>query len=504
MAEDPVIVIGAGIAGLTAAALLAREGIPVTLLEAHHQPGGCAGTFRRGSYVFDVGATQVAGLQPGGSHERLFRHLQLPPPAAELLNPGCVVDLADGSQPIHLWHDPIHWREERQRQFPGSESFWELCGALHRSNWAFASRDPVLPPRNLWDLNQLLKAIGPRTLGSGLLSGLSVADLLRLCRCGDDPRLRRFLDLQIKLYSQEPLEQTAALYGATVLQMAQAPLGLWHLNGSMQIISDLLVKSLHRDGGHLRLRQRAVRLQGNPQGSLWHVDVQTAAGTTERLSAADVICSLPPQCLPRLISAADERSGAYLRQLSKLPKPNGALVFYGATDRAALPNQCPVHLQFDSGEAGSLFITISCEGDGRAPAGQATVIASMFTPTADWCSLIEPAYQQKKEAAFVAIRAALQTALRLPSSHQWCHQELATPRGFAAWTGRPEGIVGGLGQHPRRFGPFGLASRTPLPGLWLCGDSIHPGEGTAGVSVSALMACRQLMARRGHDLRLAS
>ncbi|MFL0792991.1 MAG: C-3',4' desaturase CrtD, partial [Prochlorococcus sp.] len=61
-----------------------------------------------------------------------------------------------------------------------------------------------------------------------------------------------------------------------------------------------------------------------------------------------------------------------------------------------------------------------------------------------------------------------------------------------------------LGQHPRRFGPFGLASRTPLPGLWLCGDSIHPGEGTAGVSVSALMACRQLMARRGRDLRLAS
>jgi phytoene dehydrogenase-like protein len=43
-----VLVVGAGIAGLTAAALLAKQGRSVVLLEAHHQSGGCAGTFRRG------------------------------------------------------------------------------------------------------------------------------------------------------------------------------------------------------------------------------------------------------------------------------------------------------------------------------------------------------------------------------------------------------------------------------------------------------------------------
>jgi phytoene dehydrogenase-like protein len=63
--------------------------------------------------------------------------------------------------------------------------------------------------------------------------------------------------------------------------------------------------------------------------------------------------------------------------------------------------------------------------------------------------------------------------------------------------------VGGLGQAPWRFGPFGLASRTPLAGLWLGGDAIHPGEGTAGVSQSALMVCQQLLKDRGLELELA-
>ena len=74
MQNESVIVIGGGIAGLTAACLLAREGIPVILLEAHYQTGGCAGTFKRGKYIFDVGATQVAGFEKGGIHERVFSH----------------------------------------------------------------------------------------------------------------------------------------------------------------------------------------------------------------------------------------------------------------------------------------------------------------------------------------------------------------------------------------------------------------------------------------------
>ena len=159
------------------------------------------------------------------------------------------------------------------------------------------------------------------------------------------------------------------------------------------------------------------------------------------------------------------------------------------------------HLQRGADEPGSLFVSISRDGDGRAPVGQATLIASLFTPTADWCTLEEEAYQQRKRARFEAMQAALSAWFDLKPEH-WLHAELATPRGFAGWTGRPRGMVGGLGQHLSRFGPFGLAGRTPLQGLWLCGDSLHPGEGTAGVSLSALNVCRQLLAERGNELQL--
>jgi C-3',4' desaturase CrtD len=492
-----VVVVGAGIAGLTAAALLAREGLGVVLLEAQQQTGGCAGTFHRGPWVFDVGATQVAGLEPGGIHRRLFDHLGVAAPPATPLDPGCVVDLADGRPPVRLHRDPAAWAEERQRQFPGSERFWALCAAIHGASWAFAGRDPVLPPRSLWDLGQLLAALGPATLASGLLTTATIADLQSLCGCtggASGARLRRFLDLQLRLYSQEPADRTAAIYGATVLQMAQEPLGLWHLEGSMQALSTALEQALEAWGARLLRRHRLERLRPpvRPSAS-WSLEGRSE-GEPFQLEARDVVLAIPPQALPELLG--DALPGGYRRRLAGLDDPSGALVFYGAVDRSALPSQVPPHLQLDWDDPGSLFVSVSRDGDGRAPAGQATVIASVFTPARPWFAGEAPEHRARKLAVESGILRGLERLLGVdPTS--WRHGELATPRAFARWTGRPFGFVGGLGQHPRRFGPFGLASRTPLEGLWLCGDSIHPGEGTAGVSLSALMACRQLLQRRG-------
>jgi phytoene desaturase len=52
-----IIIIGAGISGLAAAALLAQSGFEVTVLEKHSAPGGVAGQIHQDGFTFDMGPT---------------------------------------------------------------------------------------------------------------------------------------------------------------------------------------------------------------------------------------------------------------------------------------------------------------------------------------------------------------------------------------------------------------------------------------------------------------
>jgi phytoene dehydrogenase-like protein len=62
MSNYDVIVIGAGNGGLTASASLAQKGLKVLLLERHNIPGGCATSFCRGRFEFEVALHQLSGL----------------------------------------------------------------------------------------------------------------------------------------------------------------------------------------------------------------------------------------------------------------------------------------------------------------------------------------------------------------------------------------------------------------------------------------------------------
>lgn len=502
--QQKIVVIGAGIGGITAAALLAHRGYAVQVFDQAIAPGGCASTFQRRGFTFDVGATQVAGLEAGGIHHRIFAELGMPLPAATPCDPACAVFLPGEPEPINVWRDPQRWQAERQRQFPGSEPFWQLLADLFQASWAFQARDPVLPPRNSWDVWQFLQALRPNTLLTVPHTFSTVGQVLRWYGLGGDRRLKTFLDLQLKLYSQVDAEETALLYAATALGVSQAPQGLFHLQGSMQVLSARLVESLERDGGTLRMRHTVERIDtvaesaAKQRAIAVHIrDQKTGHTWTE--TADHIVANVTVQNLVQLLG--EQSPSGYRQRVDKLPPSSGAFVIYLGVKQAAIPPHCPPHLQFlydyegAIAENNSLFVSVSHPNDGRAPTDCATIIASSFTdPNPWWDAERQPSpstYQTLKQHYSETAIARLSTYFDL-TPDTILYQTAATPKTFAHFTGRDRGSVGGIGQRVSTFGPFGFANRTPIHRLWLVGDSTHPGEGTAGVSYSALTVVRQI------------
>jgi len=396
MRKSEVIVVGAGISGLTSAAILSKQGLSVTLIESHTQAGGCAGTFKRKNYTFDVGATQVAGLEKGGIHSRIFDFLDIPSPEATILDPACIVDLNDGLQPIPIWYEKSKWIAEQEIQFPGSSRFWKLCTLIHQSNWIFANNNPVLPVNNFRDFSQLLKALVPSNLLTGILLKSTIFDLLRICGLSNNERLIKFLNLQLKLYSQEDVYNTAALYGSTVLQMCQQPHGLWHLKKSMQSLSEALESSLSKTGANLIFGQKVNSINFDDVNMCWKVSANLNKKSFI-YQAKDLIYTAPPQSLLKHLQDPLKRKQSYNNRLKNLPDPSGAVVFYSALKKEHIKKISSNHYQFVSNEFNSLFVSISDDGDGRAPKGEITLIASIFTNTKDWFDLDKQNYLKRKK-----------------------------------------------------------------------------------------------------------
>ena len=70
-----VIIVGAGIAGLTAGVYAAQSGFEVTIYEQHTIPGGASTSWRRKGYLFEGGMHWLTGSSPSTSLHELWREI---------------------------------------------------------------------------------------------------------------------------------------------------------------------------------------------------------------------------------------------------------------------------------------------------------------------------------------------------------------------------------------------------------------------------------------------
>ncbi len=480
MSEPRVVVIGAGIGGLTAAALLLKQGWQVTVLEAATYPGGCAGTFFHKGYRFDAGATLAGGFDPNGPHTRVAQLLDLRWDVSPA-DPAWVVHLPDRS--VHQWADPARWRAERQAHFPNTEPFWQLQERLADLTWDIASRDFPFPPATVHEALRLPLSLRTKTLGG-------LPHLLRKFRAllppQTDATFKAFIDAQLLISAQAISDHANALYGATVLDLPRR--GVVHVHRGMGGIAETLVDWIRAHGGEVKYRQQVTQMEVRNGRA---VAVLTQRGL--RLEADAFIANVTPWALHSLLG--ENAPPALVRETQTRPDMWGAFVLHVGLD-AGIVNTPITHHQVimdvhrPLGEGNSVFISLSPLDDPtRAPAGMRTATLSTHTSARAWHDLLtrDPqAYAREKQRYTDLMLTAAGRAL--PGFEQAARLALpGTPVTYAYYTRRPLGMVGGFPQVSL------LAARSPRTGignLWIVGDSIFPGQSTAGVTLGALRVAR--------------
>lgn len=133
--EYDVVIIGAGISGLTAAALLSRAGKKVLVVEMDSRPGGYLAGFRRLDYRFDSAIHWLNQLGPHGLVTRMFDLIGSDHPLA--LQQHLIKRYLSDTHDYMLTSDPELMKADLIRDFPhekeGIEKFFRAAYNLGRS-----------------------------------------------------------------------------------------------------------------------------------------------------------------------------------------------------------------------------------------------------------------------------------------------------------------------------------------------------------------------------------
>jgi C-3',4' desaturase CrtD len=485
-----VVVIGAGVGGLTTAACLAKRGWHVTVLEAHVYPGGCAGTFYHKKYRFEAGATLAAGFGPNSPMEMVGEQAGIDAwpirPDVHIMD----VHLPSG-RVVTRWGDERRNDERAQAFGDVGTRFWAWQERAADAMWPLAMRLPPWPPQSPRQVaalcNQAVRWLA--TLPAHARSPALALDGIRAVKHhlrGANDDLLDFVDAQLLIAAQATSEHTNALYGASALDLPRR--GVVHVKGGIGGIAQTLVDALQAHGGTYLQKHEVSRIQtrnGQPIG------VETTRG--KRFPADVVVANLTPWSLAKLYPEDKPRR---LRHLPEQPRSGGgAFMVYVGLDRAKLPTDLALHHQVIQrrplGEGNTVFLSLAPSWDtGRAPEGHVPLTISTHTALGPWWERYnndKQAYEDAKAALTDTMLDAASVAI--PSLRSAAHLVVpGTPVTFYRFTKRAWGWVGGFPQ----TNLFRAWAARMAPHTWMVGDTIFPGQSTAAVALGGLRVANDI------------
>jgi len=475
---DHVVVVGAGLGGLSAALRLAGAGRRVTVLERAAHPGGRAGLLELDGYRFDTGPTvltmpSLIADALGCVDEDLDDWLELRP-----LDPAYRAFFPDGSR-LDVVADVDRMTEEVRA----------VCGERdargYRRFAAYAERMFRLERNDFIDRNldsplSLLTPALARLVALGGFRRLApvVASYV------DDPRLRRVLSFQ-SLYAGVTPEQALAIYAS--IPYLDSVAGVSFPVGGMHAVPRALAGAAIKHGVEVRYDTEvtAIEMRGSRA-----VAVRTRDGDRIAADAFVVNADLP---------AAWRLLGAPPRKMRW--SPSCVLLLAGAASRWSQVAHHNLHFgrawrstmrEIRRGEMSSdpsLLVSVPTISDPElAPDGRTSLAVVALVPNLDdvridW-RVVGPRFRDELVTRLEAFGyAGLGDAIEV--------EHLTTPAGWAAH-GFAAGTPFSAAHVFRQTGPFRPGNLVG-DNVVLAGCGTHPGIGVPMVLLSGRLAAERIV-----------
>jgi phytoene desaturase len=482
-----VVVVGAGVGGLAAAARLARQGFQVDVYEQASAPGGRCGELTIEGYRWDVGPTLL--LMPEVVEEtfcalgrRMEEYLTL-----VRCEPNYRVHFRDGTR-LSLGGNREALAREVEALEPGAFARVEVL--LARAQEMYDEALGRFVGRNFDHLGQFLTP-------ANLWSMLRIHALGRLypwvARHVRDDRLRAALTFQTMYLGISPFE-APGVYG--LLAHAELQVGVYHPQGGLYALVRALARLCEEEGVRIHYRQRVERIQ---------VEHACARGVTLKggghAEADVVLCNADlPWAYEHLLAG-----GRALRR-RKLRFTSSGFVLYWGLDRE-VPELLRHNVFLGRDYRGSFedlfrrqrvpedpsfYVNVPSRGDfGSAPPGKDALYVLVPVPS------LSPEHDWAAQAPVLRAKVFRRLAEEgLPGLEQQVVVERQlTPRDWQETFHLARGSAFGLAHNFFQIGPFRPPNQDPqVRNLFFVGASTQPGTGLPTVMVSARLVVERIQA----------